>query len=76
MKITLPINEGLEINVEAHRDTLIPEGKKVIEIDNHDCPQEIVDCFGERKIELMIIEELTKQPRRASEHTTSVPRGL
>lgn len=62
LKLTVAENDiDVPITYDLSWDTLIPENKLVSEITVTDCPQEILDCFGEREIEDMIREELKNE---------------
>ena len=61
-KIILNINDSeVEIGYSVYTDTLIPENKKITEINIESCPEEILNCFGEETIEQMIRKEIQCQ---------------
>lgn len=54
-------DEYVEISFDWYCDVKIPENEPATDITVTDCPQEILDCFGEREIETMIREELKNE---------------
>ena len=58
-KIMLNLNDNeVEIEYEVHTDVLIPENKKVVDINIIDCPMTVLAAFGIYDIEDMIREKL------------------
>lgn len=60
--ITLELNqEEIDIGYTVYIGTNIPEYEKITEITVVDCPQEILDSFGESEIEQMIYDKLIRK---------------
>lgn len=64
--INLNINDDIvTVEYEVDIDYLIPENVETVEVTIVDCPQEIIDCFGEKEIEQLVIEGIENERETA-----------